>query len=115
MREIRVSGMSMKKVEAILRPEDFETVKRALKSAGYVSLTAYPVQGRGVQGGIPPYDLLPKMKIEIVVPDNAVEEVVGIIMKHARRGIPGDGKIFVLPVYDAVRIRTGERGEEALR
>ncbi|MBP1911974.1 P-II family nitrogen regulator [Thermococcus stetteri] len=105
----------MKKVEAVLRPEDFETIKRALKSAGYVSLTAYPVQGRGVQGGIPPYDLLPKMKIEIVVPDSDVEDVVSIIVRHARRGIPGDGKIFVLPVYDAVRIRTGERGEEALR
>jgi nitrogen regulatory protein P-II 1 len=105
----------MKKVEAILRPEDFETVKKALKSAGFVSLTVYPVQGRGVQGGIPPYDLLPKMKIEIVVPDKDVESVIEIIVRHARRGVPGDGKIFVLPVYDAIRIRTGERGEEALR
>jgi nitrogen regulatory protein P-II 1 len=104
----------MKKVEAILRPEDFETVKKALKSAGYVSLTVYPVRGRGVQGGIPPYDLLPKMKIEIVVPDNDVDKVIEIITRYARRGIPGDGKIFVLPVYDAVRIRTGEGGEEAL-
>ncbi|NJF26078.1 P-II family nitrogen regulator [Thermococcus sp. Bubb.Bath] len=105
----------MKMIEAVLRPEDFETIKKALKSAGYVSLTAHPVRGRGVQGGIPPYDLLPKMKIEIVVPDKDVESVIETIVRHAKRGIPGDGKIFILPVYNAVRIRTGERGEEALR
>jgi len=105
----------MKKVEAVLRPEDFETIKKALKSAGFVSLTVYPVRGRGVQGGIPPYDLLPKIKLEMVVPDKDVEGVIDIIVRHSRRGIPGDGKIFVLPVYDAVRVRTGERGEEALR
>lgn len=104
----------MKKVEAILRPEDFENVKKALKSAGFVPLTVSSVQGRGVQGGVPPYDLLPKVKVEIVVKDSDLEHVLDIIVRNARRGIPGDGKIFVLPVYDAVRIRTGERGEEAL-
>ncbi|ASJ02444.1 transcriptional regulator [Thermococcus profundus] len=104
----------MKKIEAILRPEDFENVKKALKSAGFVPMTVSSVQGRGVQGGVPPYDLLPKVKLEIVVKDGDVDQVVGIITRNARRGIPGDGKIFVLPVYDAIRIRTGEKGDEAL-
>ncbi len=104
----------MKKVEAILRPEDFEGVKRALKQMGFVALTAYPVKGRGVQGGIPPHDMLPKMKLEIVVKDEDVERVLDIIIRNARRGIPGDGKIFVIPVNDAIRVRTGERGNEAL-
>ena len=104
----------MKKVEAIIRNEDFEAVKKALKSAGIIPMTVYPVQGRGVQGGVPPYDLLPKMKIEIVVKDEDVDRVVDIIVRNARRGIPGDGKIFILPVHDAIRVRTGERGSKAL-
>ncbi|WP_456394657.1 P-II family nitrogen regulator [Thermococcus sp.] len=104
----------MKKVEAILRPEDFEVVKRALKQMGFVALTAYPVKGRGVQGGIPPHDMLPKMKLEIVVKDGDVERVLDVIIRNARRGIPGDGKIFVIPVNDAIRVRTGERGNDAL-
>ena len=104
----------MKKVEAIVRENDFDRVKNALKQIGIVPLTAYPVQGRGVQGGVPPYDLLPKMKLEIVVKDKDVEKVVSTIIRNARSGTPGDGKIFVLPVEDAVRIRTGERGNEAL-
>ncbi|ACJ15639.1 nitrogen regulatory protein P-II [Thermococcus onnurineus NA1] len=104
----------MKKIEAIIRNEDFENVKKALKSAGIIPMTVYPVQGRGVQGGVPPYDLLPKVKIELVVKDEDVERVIEIVARNARRGIPGDGKIFVLPVYDAIRIRTGERGNEAL-
>lgn len=104
----------MKKVEAFLRPEDFERVKSTLKQMGFVALTAYPVEGRGVQGGIPPYDMLPKTKLEIVVKDEDVERVLDIIIRNARRGIPGDGKIFIIPVNDAIRIRTGERGNEAL-
>jgi len=103
----------MKKIEAIIRERDFERVKSALKGIGIVPLTAYPVQGRGVQGGVPPYDLLPKMKIELVVRDDDVEKVIDAIMV-ARSGNPGDGKIFVLPVEEAVRVRTGERGDEAL-
>ncbi|KUH34187.1 transcriptional regulator [Thermococcus celericrescens] len=104
----------MKKVEAIIRGNDFDRVKNALKQVGIVPLTAYPVQGRGVQGGVPPYDLLPKMKIEIIVKDRDLEKVVDVIIRNARSGTPGDGKIFILPVEDAIRIRTGEKGNEAL-
>ncbi|AFL94753.1 Nitrogen regulatory protein P-II (glnB) [Thermococcus cleftensis] len=104
----------MKKVEAIIRGNDFDRVKNALKQVGIVPLTAYPVQGRGVQGGVPPYDLLPKMKIELVVKDRDLEKVIDVIVRNARSGTPGDGKIFVLPVEEAIRIRTEERGNEAL-
>ncbi|MEO2152264.1 MAG: P-II family nitrogen regulator [Thermococcus sp.] len=104
----------MKKVEAIIRGNDFERVKSALKGIGIVPLTAYPVQGRGVQGGVPPYDLLPKMKIELVVKDEDLEKVINTIVMTARSGTPGDGKIFIIPVEEAIRIRTGERGNEAL-
>ena len=106
--------MAMKKVEAIIRGNDFDRVKGALKQIGIVPLTAYPVQGRGVQGGVPPYDLLPKMKLEIVVKDEDLEKVISTIVRNARNGTPGDGKIFVIPVEDAIRVRTGERGNEAL-
>ncbi len=104
----------MKKIEAIIRGNDFDRVKGALKQMGILPLTAYPVQGRGVQGGVPPYDLLPKMKIEVVVKDSDLEKVIDVIIRNARSGTPGDGKIFVIPVQDAVRIRTGERGNKAL-
>ncbi|WP_457752052.1 P-II family nitrogen regulator [Thermococcus sp.] len=103
----------MKKVEVIIRGGDFERVKGALKQIGIVPLTAYPVQGRGVQGGVPSYDLLPKMKIEIVVKDKDLDKVIDVIVRNARSGTPGDGKIFVIPVEEAVRVRTGERGNEA--
>ncbi len=104
----------MKKVEAIIRGNDFDRVKNALKGIGIVPLTAYPVQGRGVQGGVPPYDLLPKMKIELVVKDEDLEKVINTIVMTARSGTPGDGKIFIIPVEEAIRIRTGEKGNEAL-
>ncbi|NJE26934.1 P-II family nitrogen regulator [Thermococcus sp. MV5] len=104
----------MKKIEAIVREEDFDRVQKALKQIGIIPMTTYPVKGRGVQGGIPPYELMPKIKIEIVAKDEDVERVVDTIVQNARRGIPGDGKIFVLPVYEAIRVRTGEKGNEAL-
>ncbi len=104
----------MKKVEAIIRGNDFNRVKNALKQVGIVPLTAYPVQGRGVQGGVPPYDLLPKIKLEVVVKDKDVEKVIETIIRNSRSGVPGDGKIFVIPVEDAIRVRTGEKGNEAL-
>lgn len=104
----------MKKIEAVVREEDFDRVQKALKQMGIVPMTAYSVKGRGVQGGVPPYELMPKIKIEIVVKDEDVEKVVSTIVQNARRGIPGDGKIFILPVYEAIRIRTGEKGNEAL-
>jgi len=104
----------MKKIEAIIREEDFERVKGALKAIGIIPLTVYPVKGRGVQGGVPPYDLLPKMKLELFVKDEDVENAVETIIQNARRGIPGDGKIIIMPIEEAVRVRTGERGKQAL-
>jgi len=112
----------LKKVEAIIREEALEPVLKALKDAGVNPITTYPVRGRGRQGGIvhrwaegvEVYELLPRVKVEVVVPDESVNKVVEIIIKHARRGVPGDGKIFIIPVEEAIRIRTGEHGRTAL-
>lgn len=112
----------MKKVEAVIREEALEPVLKALKDAGINPVTTYPVRGRGRQGGIvhrwaegvEVYELLPRVKVEVVVPDELVNKVVDVIIKHARRGVPGDGKIFIIPVEEAIRIRTGERGRVAL-
>jgi len=60
------------------------------------------------------YELLPRVEVEVVVPDELVDKVVDIIIRHARRGVPGDGKVFIIPVEEAVRVRTGERGRTAL-
>ena len=107
----------MKKVEAIIRPEKFDQVKKALEEHGYTAMTVTEVRGRGEQRGITlqfrgrsiTVDLLPKIKIEIVAEDKDVEEIVRIIMENARTGRPGDGRIFVIPVEGAYRIRTGEQ------
>ena len=113
----------MKKIEAIVRPEKFRAVKDALEGAGFSGLTAYRVRGRGRQGGIKlqwrgvrefRVDMLPKVKLELVVDDADVERAVDVIMKAAFTGEVGDGKIFVIPVEEAVRIRTGERGKDAI-
>ena len=113
----------MKKVEAIIRPEKLDDVKHALAEKGYIGLNIVGVTGRGVQKGIvhagrgaAPYsvDMLPKVKLEVVVADSNKEEVVGIIQKAAWTGNIGDGKIFVTPVEEAIRVRTGERGEVAV-
>lgn len=112
----------MKRVEAVIREEALGDVLRALKNAGINPVTTYPVRGRGRQGGIvhkwaegvEVYELLPRVKVEVVVPDELVDRVVDIIIKHARRGVPGDGKIFIIPVEEVIRVRTGERGRAAL-
>ena len=112
----------MKKVEAIIRPEKLEQVKEALEREGFISMTITEVKGRGEQKGITlqfrgrtmEVELLPKVKIEIVVKDDRVDEVINAIIESARTGRVGDGKIFVIPVENAVRIRTGEKGEEAI-
>lgn len=113
----------MKKVEAILRPERLEAVKNALAGEGFVGLNVVNVVGRGVQKGIvyqgrtgekATVDMLPKVKLELVVGDADTEKVVGIIVAAARTGGIGDGKIFITPVAEVVRVRTGERGEKAL-
>lgn len=112
----------MKKVEAIIREERLENVKGALEERGYVSMTVTEVSGRGEQKGLTlPWrvgeyrvDLLPKLKLEIVVPDKEVDTIVGIITESARTGEIGDGKIFIIPVENAIRVRTGEAGDCAI-
>lgn len=110
------------KVEAIIRQEKLDVVKKALAESGYVGLTVYNVRGRGRQKGYVlnfrgrelNVDLLPKVKLEIVVNDEDVENVIDIIRSKALTGEIGDGKIFVYPVYEVIRIRTGEKGIEAV-
>jgi nitrogen regulatory protein P-II 1 len=110
----------MKKIEAIIRPEKLNDVKEALEAAGCVGLNVVHVTGRGAQKGIVhggrggetyTVDMLPKLKIEVVVKDAEVKKLVDVILKSARTGNIGDGKIFILPVDDAIRVRTGEQGE----
>ena len=113
----------MKKIEAIIRPEKLDDVKHALADKGYIGLNIVGVTGRGVQKGIVhagrggteyTVDMLPKVKIEVVVSDKDAAEVCDIIQKAAWTGNIGDGKIFVMPVEEAIRVRTGERGEVAV-
>ncbi len=112
----------MKKIEAIIRPEKLDDVKLALEDIGCIGMTVSEVKGRGRQKGIVHQwrgreyrvDLLPKVKLEIVVSDDMVDKVVETIVETARTGNVGDGKIFVLPIEDVIRVRTGERGEAAV-
>ncbi len=112
----------MKKIEAIIRPEKLEEVKKALEEIGCYGMTVTEVRGRGRQKGIVHQwrgreyriDLLAKIKLEIVVPDKAVEKVVSKIIETAKTGNVGDGKIFIVPIEDVIRVRTGERGERAV-
>ena len=113
----------MNKIEAIVRPERMEAVKEALAVAGFVGMNIVNVTGRGVQKGIVHagrggeeyrVDMLPKVKIELVVKDADTERAVDLIVEASRTGAIGDGKIFVMPVGDAIRVRTGERGDMAL-
>ena len=112
----------MKKVEAIIRPEKLELVRAALDELGIRGMTVMEVSGRGRQSGITlqwrvgeyKVEFLPKIKIEIVVLDEDLSKAIHSIMRVARTGERGDGKIFVLPVDDAIRIRTGDQGESAI-
>jgi nitrogen regulatory protein P-II 1 len=113
----------MKKIEAIIREEKLDAVRIALENLSYFGMTITEVSGRGRQKGmilqwrVGEYhvDFLPKIKIEIVVLDEDVSRVVNAIASNARTGEErGDGKIFVLPVEDAVRIRTGDTGDDAI-
>jgi nitrogen regulatory protein P-II 1 len=113
---------TMKKVEAIIKPFRMDEVKAALSAVAVQGMTVTEVRGFGRQKGHKEVyrgaeyvvELVPKIKIEVVVPDQAVPRVVETIAKAAKTGKIGDGKIFVLPVDEAVRIRTGEKGEGAL-
>ena len=112
----------MKKIECITRPLKLEAVKDALTDIGIVGMTVTEVRGCGKQRGRTEryrgaeyvVSLLPKVKLEIIVPDEDVDKVVEVIATTARTGEIGDGKIFVLPVEQVIRIRTGEAGEEAI-
>lgn len=113
----------MQKIEAIIRPEKLDDVKNALSDAGFHGMNIVHVTGRGVQRGIVhqgrggetyTVDMLPKVKVEVVVSDQKVDAVVKIICDAAATGNIGDGKIFIMPVSDAIRVRTGERGDEAV-
>ncbi len=113
----------MKKIEAIIRPEKLNDVKQALDDLGIHGMNFIHVTGRGAQRGIVhqgrggesvTVDMLPKVKLEVVVPDGAVDAAVAAIIAASRTGNIGDGKIFIIPVDEAVRVRTGERGEPAV-
>lgn len=112
----------MKKVEAIIKPFKLDDVREALTSMGIEGLTVTEARGFGRQKGHTELyrgaeyvvDLLPKVKLEILVRDDTADAVVEVIISVARSGRIGDGKIFVTPVTDVIRIRTGERGEAAL-
>lgn len=112
----------MKKILAIIRPDKLEEVKQALEDIGCNGLTIKEVRGRGIQLGITEsyrghdykVDLLPKTEIEIVTGEEELDNIVDTIVKTAQTGDIGDGKIFISPVEEVIRIRTGERGEKAI-
>jgi nitrogen regulatory protein P-II 1 len=112
----------MKKIEAYIKPDKLAPVKDGLAKAGFPAMTTYEVKGRGRQTGIVQTvngftlyaDLLPKVKIELVVEAAQLDKAIGVIVENARTGTIGDGKIFVSDIEDVVRVRTGERGKEAV-
>jgi nitrogen regulatory protein P-II 1 len=112
----------MKKVEAVIKPFKLDDVKEALTQLGVYGMTVTEVRGFGRQKGHTELyrgseytiDFLPKVKIEVVVPDELVDKVVTAIASAAKTGSIGDGKVFVMPMGEAIRIRTGEKGESAI-
>lgn len=112
----------MKKIEAIMREERLPVVLAALGELGYPGITITPVKGHGRQKGVKEMyrgveitvDFLPKIKIELIVADPAVDKAVATIAENARTGAVGDGKIWVTPVDSVTRVRTGETGEAAV-
>ena len=112
----------MKKIEAIIREEKLDAVRAALESVGYFGMTVSEVSGRGKQGGLRlqwrvgeyKVDLLPKIKVEVVVLDEDLPRILNIVTHAARTGEQGDGKLFVIPIENAVRVRTGEEGDDAI-
>jgi nitrogen regulatory protein P-II 1 len=111
----------MKKIEAIIKPYKLDEVKEALTNLGIKGMTVTEVKGFGRQRGHKEVyrgaeyqiDFVPKIKIEVVIDSESVSDVVRVISEHARTGEIGDGKIFVFPVEEALRIRTGESGKDA--
>lgn len=112
----------MKKIEAIVREEKFHLIKIALEEKGFISMTVSDVMGRGKQKGVSlkwrvgehRIEFLPKKKIEMIVDDADCQTVVDCICARGRTGSVGDGKIFIMPVEDVIKIRTGERGLAAI-
>ncbi len=112
----------MKKIEMIVRPETMETVKEIVESVGAGGMTVSPVMGCGAQKGKKEVyrgtemniNLLHKLKIEVVVDDSMVDTLIEAVAKGIQTGQVGDGKMFIIPIEDAVRVRTGERGDTAL-
>ncbi len=112
----------MKKIEAIIRPEDLNAVRAALEEKGIAGMTVTEVQGRGRQKGIclqwraGEYcvEFLPKLRIDMIVVDELVEPGIEAIISVAKTGKNGDGKIFISPVEEVIRVSTGERGKEAV-
>ena len=120
--QTEIRGATMKKIEAIVRPEKLDDVRTAIEGAGYPGITITEAEGHGKQKGITQQwrgetyrvGYVPKVKLEIVVSDSSVKALVEAIVNAAKTGAVGDGKIFVSDVTDVVRIRTGESGEVAL-
>lgn len=112
----------MKKIEAVIKPHKIEDVRSALAGIGIMGLTAWEVRGFGRQKGHQELyrgseyqvNFMPKVRLEIVVPDDRAEEAIKALQEAAQTGTIGDGKIFVYNIDQAIRIRTGEQGEEAL-
>jgi nitrogen regulatory protein P-II 1 len=112
----------MKRIEAIIRPSKLDEVKESLSEAGIRGMTVTEVKGFGRTGGRKEVyrgsayvvDFVPKIKIEVVAPENLVATILDVVEKAAKTGKIGDGKIFVTDVLESVRIRTGERGQEAV-
>jgi nitrogen regulatory protein P-II 1 len=112
----------MKKIEAIVRSEKIEDLREALDAKGFSSMTLTEVKGRGAQKGITlewrvgeyRVEFIPKVKVEIVATDENADKIVKIVAEICSTGKVGDGKIFISPVEEVIRIRTGERGEKAL-
>lgn len=112
----------MKKIEAIIRQEKLPMVRQALEELGHPGVTVTQVLGHGTQGGVVhqwkgnayKVDLLPKVLLTLVIPDHLVEPILGAIREAAKTGEVGDGKVFVSTIDDVMRVRTGQRGAEAI-
>jgi nitrogen regulatory protein P-II 1 len=112
----------MKKIEAVIRPEKLEPLRLHLEEIGYPGMMVTEIEGHGKQGGVSHQwrgnqyktSFLPKTKVEIVVPNGQVKKLVAAVIDVCRSGAVGDGKIFIHPVSDAIRIRTKEKGDKAV-
>ena len=120
MIETMTKVATMKKIEIIIKPGKLEVVKKAMATAGYTGVTISQVEGHGNQKGLTNdaghfrLELLPKLRMEAVVAEADLEKLIDVIVKAAKTGEPGDGKIFVSDVRDVIRIRTGEKGADAV-